>query len=252
MQTIVANFAGCQPGPHGEFFNAAKKRAFPDFSIYDADIDGDFFNIMNAGGPKGEPCLRMLYKMGHYGMNNQFFQLRVPKTGVEVSVEFDWMFELGADLVGDCLQGHNGGKIGPAIQMGGISGTDAGLRAMIWFQTNPKDTTQSTIKQFNPIIQDQRSGIAHNELIVPPIYYGSCRPGEWHHHKLTARTGPSGYVKHEYDRALISNYHGNMRNSKDNDGVNFDFAYFAGGNGLVDAPKRDFHARSANHKFTIG
>lgn len=257
MTTVIQSaFAACPDGP---FTAAHKILAWPGQGIYDGDKTGQFFSIMKTGGPHGEACVRMAYGAGLFGMGNQFYHVLVGHPVTAVSVEWDWMFEGAAtsgngksfDFVGACQQGHNGGKLSPAIQWGNISGPNGGLRAMDWWQTNPKDTTEATIKQCNAVLQDQRSGIANNELIQPPVYFGTCKPGEWHHNKMTMRGGKGGFYQTEYDHKIVQHYTGDMRNTAIGDSVNIDFAFFSGGGSKLDAPRWTGYARQANVVITV-
>jgi len=55
-------------------------------------------------------------------MRSEFYQVQLGRPGVPVNVEYDWMFENDFDLL------NQGGKLGPCIQWGPISGTSRLLK----------------------------------------------------------------------------------------------------------------------------
>jgi hypothetical protein len=208
-------------------------------SIYNADTAKQFFTIA-SGGPNGSHCFRYFYPQGSYGARTEFYQVKLGHPGVPVNVEYDWMFENDFDL------NNKGGKLGPCIQWGPISGSTAGTRLMCWWSIAATSAGyQASRYQFQT--QDQRTGTE----------WGGCSKssntivlGQWHHIRLQMMGGPSGWSKGWCDGVLVHS-RGPTPNNYITDSVMIDFASFFGG-GSTAAARWNCHARHANVHIWTG
>jgi hypothetical protein len=90
-------FAGdFNKAPLGAFTEAEKKKVWNDPAMggwYDADKEGKYFSIVeDARFPNGRAC-RMKYPKGSFGMNDQFYQVRLKSPQQVANLEMLWLFE---------------------------------------------------------------------------------------------------------------------------------------------------------------
>jgi hypothetical protein len=226
---FISDF-GCVP--EGAFPQPNKFKAYPSpaiTSLYDADINGDFFKLVSGGGPNGEQCQEHSYGQGSYGMGTQYYQLKLGACcagGQPINAEWDWKFLPGADILDDAS-----GKIAPAIQVGKISGADAGTRMMTWFSAQGSN---AKAPKFTANMQDQRSG---SQWVPGGQNYSpfNIALDVWYHFRMQWLPGPDGFAKWWLNREPWKEC-GPTPNNLLDDSVMIDVTTFYGG-GAANSPK---------------
>jgi hypothetical protein len=209
-------------------------------SIYDADTAKQFFTVA-SGGTYGSHCFRYFYPKGSYGMRSEFYQVKLGQPGVPVNVEYDWMFENDFDLL------NRGGKIGPSIQWGPISGPNAGTKLVCWWEIYLRNNGYYTPPRYQFQTQDQRSG---TEWGGPSKSLNQIVLGQWHRIRLQMMGGPQGWTKGWVDGVLVHS-RGPTANNFATDSVFVDFASFFGGDSTA-AARWDCHARHCRVRIWTG
>jgi hypothetical protein len=232
--------------PLGPLTTANKKLAWPDSAIYSMDTDpdpsGEHFSIIEDSRFANGRAQRMCYPQGQYGMNHQFYILRLKSPKVTANLEFDWLFEDGFDLWPPNPDKLGGGKIAPCINWGEVGGVTEkrGTRAMMWYNGNGSHYQKGV---FSPSCQDQRTG---NQLIQPVQYGPVIQTETVYHIRIRIHGGDNGLAEYWIDDGFhAQSVAGSHLQVGPDDDVLYDFAFFAGG-GAVQACRWDSFARVGN------
>lgn len=233
--------------PLGAMTQAIKKQVWPNLSLYDADPNGKYFEIIDDDRLGGR-CCRMKYPAGEVGMNSKFYQLRIPAPQSVCYLEFDWLAEDGFEFNTDPANNVGGGKIGPCINWGEVGGKteDRGTRCMVWWNAHGSNNAKPV---FSPSCQDQRSG---NQWIQPVVYTAPIQCERVYHWEIEMKGGDNGYAKWWLDGQQIAAAGPRYMQAWNDDDVLFDFAFFHGGSGASYASTKDCFARHGNVHFRSG
>lgn len=240
---ITGDFRKCPLGP---FTHENKKLVWPGITD-DFDPYGYKYEIVDDPRFVNGSACRMKYPVGHYGMQDQSYQIRLRSPTTIANLEFYWLFEQDFSFYTPNTHQAGGGKIGPCINWGEIGGVEAkrGTRAMWWYNANGSNHEHPV---FSPSCQDQRSG---HQLIQPPRYTKPIVTEQMYKFRIRLEGGPYGMAEYFQDDVLIGRTECAMLVSSSDD-VIFDFAFFAGGATPDFAPTHDSYARHGGVRMWSG